>query len=178
MFCRRVFLVAGSEKNEYITTFYQRSYLIWRQRRTLLGIILISRNYFSRCQKLNHSYRIYPITDIHLDILSAVSRYASSSFFKTVSLEQILIVRHGETNENVLLILNTLTIRGRELFRADLVGPFKTCLIPDTKLNTDGIMQSRLVGKALASVPFTHVYCSPQTRALQVPLYGDIQVTF
>ena len=49
-------------------------------------------------------------------------------------------------------------------------------LISDTKLNSNGIRQSRLVGEALALVEFTHAYSSPQTRAFQVPALRNLLI--
>jgi broad specificity phosphatase PhoE len=40
----------------------------------------------------------------------------------------------------------------------------------DNALNDIGMIQSRSLGKALEDIPFTHVFCSPQKRAVHVIL--------
>jgi broad specificity phosphatase PhoE len=68
-----------------------------------------------------------------------------------------------------ILTSNTNILEARHYSRQ--IGFYEipdTLLTGDTKLSTNGIRQSRLVGQALAPIQFTRVYCSPQTRAVQV----------
>lgn len=62
-------------------------------------------------------------------------------------LARVYIVRHGETNENALGI-----IQGQL----------------DTKLNETGIMQARLVGEELKDIPFKQAFTSDLQRAWKV----------
>jgi Histidine phosphatase superfamily (branch 1) len=75
----------------------------------------------------------------------------------------------------LLCSLNVLTVRKMGLYKDDVVCNVHFCLIVDVCLNDVGILQSRLVGQALESVPFTQIYSSPQMRAIQV-LSLDIMI--
>ena len=63
---------------------------------------------------------------------------------------RVILVRHGETNENIQGALGlTGVIQGRL----------------DTKLNEKGLLQAEQTGSALSGVPLTHIISSPLSRA-------------
>ena len=85
---------------------------------------------------------------------------------------KVLIVRHGETEENVRFYSIQPADSTEE---RDHPRPTRYYLAicvsdEDTVLNPMGVNQSRLVAEALKDVPLTHAYSSTLTRAKQVDL--------
>jgi|SRR5271163_2118941 len=85
---------------------------------------------------------------------------------------QVLIVRHGETEENVgfIFIQPADSIEEGDHSRSPWYCVPISAADEDTVLNPMGVNQSRLVAEALKDVPLTHAYCSTLMRAKQVHL--------